>query len=109
MRMMRFLTLGAILVVVSGCSSIVGTWNAAGSDNPIANASFCCDGTFTANAVYGDNKSHASSGLWKHAGGKLKLDVDGKTREYEIDVSRNEMSIKHEGKTSKMTRVKGCW
>ena len=109
MRMMRFLTLGASLVVVGGCSDVVGTWEATGSNNPIANASFCQDHTFTANAVYGDNKSHSSSGTWKVAGGKLKLDVDGNTREYEIDVGQNELSITHEGKTSKMTRVKGCW
>ena len=82
------LDLGAILAVVSGCSGVVGTWKATGSDNPIANASFCQDHTFTANAVYGDKKSHSSSGHWKVGQGKLKLDVDGNTREYEIDVSR---------------------
>lgn len=103
--------------LATGCGrSCEGTWVADKSSDtasPIAHATFCGDGTFTANAEYGPGKSRAMSGHYTFDDGKLSLDQEGSKREYEAAIEGDTMTIKHSGKTAKMQRMKprksGMW
>ncbi len=110
MRSIRFFALTLVVSLAAGCASpLAGTWVADKSTtpvSPIAEVSFCEDGTFTAHAEYGDNSSHTGSGHYEYRGGKLKLDASGSTREYDVKVAGSEMHIIHDGKTFKMSRIK---
>lgn len=108
MRASRIAALTLFAGLLCGCSGVCGTWVAKGGDdkskNPIARVSFCCDGTFTAEADYGPKGMKAMSGHYKACMGKLCLDADGQQRCYEISVKGDEMTV---GKThAKMTRMK---
>lgn len=110
MRLIRFFALTGVVGLAAGCSSqISGTWVADKSAepmSPIAEVSFCEDGTFTAHAEYGNQSSHTGSGHYEYRSGKLKLDASGATREYDVKVEGSEMHIVHGGKTYLMTRMK---
>lgn len=110
MHKLRLISLTLALAIFSGCSALVGTWTAApasdGAKSPIAKVSFVCDGTFTAQAEYGGSQSHAAAGHWKLEDGKLKLSSNGTDREYDVDVSGDQLTITHGGKTYSMTKMK---
>ncbi|MCG8409379.1 MAG: hypothetical protein MI923_29590 [Phycisphaerales bacterium] len=110
MRTLKFLPYIAFLAMASGCHSpVTGTWRADHTggvdDNPIANATFCHDGTFLATAQYGD-KSRATPGHYEVDDGMLELDIEGHTRAYIVNVDGDEMTLTHSGKTYKMLRMK---
>jgi hypothetical protein len=112
MRGWRIVTCVTLLAVAAGCQSqmVVGTWTAdkSGADSPIARATFCGDGTFTAEAEYGGGKTHAMSGRYNVEGSKLKLTADGgSTREYGLEVCCHAMTMTHQGKSAKLNRMKG--
>jgi len=109
MRAVLCLSSVLVLIVVSGCSSICGTWTAdksSGSDNPIASVSFCQDGTFTAHAEYGNNRSHAISGHYEVEDGKLVLETEGHERTYDIECKGDKLTLTHEGKSGTMVKMK---
>lgn len=109
MRTMRFLSVLMVGTMLVGCSQVAGTWVAdksSSSSNPIASVTYAADGTFTANAEYGSNQSRAISGHYEVSGGRLELDMEGKTREYGIEVSGDEMTLTHGDQSSKMIRMK---
>ncbi len=110
MRRMRLLSCATLLALFAGCAQpIVGTWtadkSAAEAKNPIARATFCSDRTFTAEAEYGAGVSHAVSGHYTLSGGKLKLDMEGMTREYDCNVKGDVLTMTHEGKQARMNRL----
>jgi hypothetical protein len=112
MRRMKWLGCWGVALFASGCANrmVVGTWTAdksAASGSPIARATFCSDGTFTAEAEYGGGKTHAMSGTFDVCGDKLKLTMDGTTREYGVKVSGDEMTMTHDGKSARLMKMKG--
>jgi len=104
------LSITVLAGLLSGCSaSCEGTWMADKSSDaksPIAHASFCGDGTFTANAEYGGGTTRAMSGHYNYDGKKLNLEHEGSKRDYDAKVDGDTMTITHEGKTAKMNRMK---
>lgn len=109
MRAVLCLSSVVVLMMVSGCASIVGTWTAdksGGSDSPIASVSFCCDGTFTAHAEYGNNRSHAMSGHYEVEDGKLVLETEGNERSYDFECEGDKLTITHMGKSGALVRMK---
>lgn len=111
MRILKYWLCLAFLAMASGCHSpVAGTWradNSAGSgENPIANATFCHDGTFLATAEYGGNKSRATPGHYEVDDGMLELDIEGHTRKYGVSVEGDQMYLTHDGKTYRMLRMK---
>lgn len=110
MRNASLCVVTAALVVMSGCSSISGTWTAdksGDSTSPIAKVSFCDDGTFTASADYGGGKTHVMSGHYTTTrGGELELDADGSQRTYSYTVDNDTLTIGKAEKSAKMNRLK---
>jgi hypothetical protein len=107
MRTLRTVFCVAILATMAGCANpIVGTWTGAPGASPIARATFANDGTFTAEAEYGQGKSHAMSGHYMLEAGKLKLEMDGNKREYEAKVVGDKLEMNYKGKTETMDRMK---
>ena len=109
MRAVVCISSAVVLMMVAGCASICGTWTAdksGGSDSPIASVSFCQDGTFTAHAEYGDNRSHAMSGHYEVEEGKLVLETEGNERSYDIDCEGDKLTITHMGKSGSLVRMK---
>ena len=110
MRSIRYFALTLVVGLAVGCASpLAGTWVADKSTtpvSPIAEVSFCEDGTFTAHAQYDDQTSHTGSGHYEYRSGKLKLDASGATREYHVKVADSELHIIHDGKTFIMRRMK---
>jgi len=99
-----------LLLLVSGCANrmVVGTWTADRSTtSPIARATFSPDGTFTAEAEYGGGKSHAMSGTYEVHEGKVKMIMDGTTREYGVSIAGDCMTMTHDGKSAKLMKMKG--
>ena len=100
-----------MVVAITGCANpMIGTWTAdknEGSSSPIARATFSPDGTFTAEAEYGGGKTHAMSGTYQIGNDKLKLKMDGTSREYGCKVSGDTLTMTHNGKSATMTRMKG--
>lgn len=109
MRILKCLPAMALLGLVTGCSGIAGTYTADTSSeakSPIANVTFCDDGTFTANADYGGGRSHVMSGHYTAKGGKLELDMQGNQRTYDYEVSADALTITHGGQPAKLVRMK---
>lgn len=108
MRLFQCLTCVVVLALMTGCSSVAGTWVAdksSGDANPIASVTFAGDGTYTATAQYGDT-SRAVSGHYELEDGTIELDSEGTVRSYGIDVGRDEMTLTHEGRSYRMMRMK---
>jgi len=109
MRAMLCLSSVLLLGVFSGCANICGTWTAdksSGQDSPIASVSFCKDGTFTAHAEYGNNRSHAMSGHYEVEDDKLELETEGHMRTYDMKCEGDKLTLTHEGKSGTMFRMK---
>ena len=109
MRTVRYLLGVVVLATVAGCTSVVGTWTAdrsSSSSNPIASVSFCQDGTFTAHAEYGNNRSHAMSGHYKVEDGQLVLDTEGKERRYGVHRDDDKLTITYKDKSDTLVRMK---
>lgn len=88
-------------VFLAGCQSpIAGTWKLAPNQPEthvtVAEMTLANDGSFTANAKYGQ-KSEVMSGWYELKGGELKLTVDGKPpRVYGAKVKGDELTLTHE-------------
>jgi len=112
MRAMKLTIALAGIGLLSGCASpVAGTWTAEGAsspENPIARVSFVEDGTYTAEARYGD-KVRASSGHYHTDGDKLILhdEDEGSKRVYQYDVQGSVLTVFHDGDTAKMKRMPG--
>lgn len=109
MRAVLCLSSVLVLMMVVGCASIAGTWTAdksSGSDSPIASVSFCQDGTFTAHAEYGNNRSHAMSGHYEVEDGTLELETEGNERSYDIELEGDTLTITHMGASGTLVRMK---
>ncbi len=104
MRRTILTTLTLLAVSTTGCSSIGGTWiskNAADTPkSPIGRATFASDGTFTCEADYGPKAGmKASSGTYSYDQWKKRLSVesDGKKRDYDCDISGDQMTLSNPG------------
>ncbi len=110
MRVSRCVAGAVVLVVISGFSSLTGSWTAddsGDSKSPIANVSFCEDGTFTAGADYGGGKLRVMSGHYTTThDGQLKLESDGNRRTYTFAVVDDTLTIGKGEKPAKMKRLK---
>lgn len=99
-----------ILAIVTGCASpLVGTWaveNSAETVDPIEKASFCDDGTFTAQAAFGEDVPRTRSGRFEYRSGKLKLDAGDSIREYDAKVDGDQLRIVFDGQVHTLARVK---
>lgn len=110
MRSIQRMVATVCLVALAGCSPIAGTWvSEGGADkaaSPIARVTFCHDGTFTAEAEYGDKGRHAMSGCYCVKGDKLCIMADGQKREYAYSVKGDVLTVgEHK---SQLKRLKGC-
>jgi hypothetical protein len=98
--MLRPLVAVSLLVpFLVGCSNVTGTWISKGATetptNPIGRVTFAGDGTFTAEADYGQGGKRAMSGTYSYdmMKGKLDLEADGQKREYDVSIKGDEMTI----------------
>lgn len=110
MRTIHRIVAGVCLIALTGCSPVAGTWvSEGGADkavSPIARVTFCHDGTFTAEAEYGDKGKHAMSGGYCVKGDKLCIMADGQKRMYPFSVSGDVLTLgEHK---AQMKRLKGC-
>ncbi|QDV89222.1 hypothetical protein RAS2_02860 [Phycisphaerae bacterium RAS2] len=110
MRTIHRVVAVACLMAFAGCSPITGTWvSEGGADkaaSPIARVTFCHDGTFTAEAEYGDKGRHAMSGCYCVKGDKLCIMANDQKREYEFSVKGDVLTVgEHK---SQLKRLKGC-
>lgn len=117
MRTLKVLAGVGLVALLCGCSNVGGTWISQSSGdknhNPIGRVTFANDGTFTAEADYGDKGKQAMSGTYSYDGmhGKLSLDAGGQKREYDVKFEGDAMMMKKAGAPGdmhhKMTRMKG--
>ena len=106
MRLLQISLVVAVMVLVTGCQSPAGTWTAEAGSSPIARATFANDGTFTAEADYGQGKVRAMSGYYTMKDGKLKMDLGDQHREYDAKVVGDKLEMSYKGKTETMNRMK---
>lgn len=107
-RSMSILALG-LFFLTAGCQSpIAGTWKIA-AGQPVGQVSIAAmtlaeDGTFTANAAYGEH-SQVISGHYTFTSDKLTFMSDGTTRNYGASLSADELSVTHGDTTIRMVRM----